>query len=145
MFKIVTIPFNTKIAAFDEETLNKFCLNKKIKNYRTEFFVFEGCPYWTLFLEYDMAAEHQNPDVTADLNEEEKVIFEKLKMWRRQKAEEEGIPVYIIATNNELKDLLKQRPKSLEVLKNVRGFGVKKIEKYGKDILGILSACNEKT
>lgn len=145
MFKIVTIPFNTKISAFDEETLNKFCLNKKIKNYRAEFFVFEGCPYWTLFLEYDMAVEHQNPDVTADLNEEEKVIFEKLKMWRRQKAEDEGIPVYIIANNNELKDLLKQRPKSLEDLKNVRGFGVKKIEKYGKDILEILSAFNEKT
>ncbi len=41
-FEIITIPFNQEEKIFSAETLNKFCLNKKILSKRVEFFSSNG-------------------------------------------------------------------------------------------------------
>ena len=35
-------------------------------------------------------------------------------------------------------NIVKNRPTTLEALKNIDGFGTKKIENYGKEIIGII-------
>jgi len=35
--------------------------------------------------------------------------------------------------------IINDKPKSLEALKNIDGFGVKKIESYGKEIIEIMN------
>ncbi|MDD3890573.1 MAG: HRDC domain-containing protein [Syntrophomonadaceae bacterium] len=49
----------------------------------------------------------------------------------------ENIAVYMVFTNAELEALISKHPSSLEELMQVRGFGKKKAEKYGQDILQV--------
>lgn len=136
-FRILTIPFNPDKGAFLEEDLNRFCLNKKIKTWQAEFFTSTKKAYWTVFLEYEEVLE---PAKKQDhLSEPEKLLFQRLKEWRKQKAEAGGVPVYIIATNGELNELIKKTPKTIEALKAIRGFGQKKIEKYGKELTDLIT------
>lgn len=52
---------------------------------------------------------------------------------------QENIKPYYIYNNEQLNDLINKKPKSFDELKSVSGFGEKKTEKYGNDILNILS------
>lgn len=137
MFKIITIPFNNKTELFDVEDLNKFIFNKKVKNYQVRFFQNNGKSYWTVFLEYDLLME---PSKKKDsrLNESDQLFYEKLREWRKETAEKAGVPVYVISTNNQLLEIVKQKPQSLEALKRINGFGKKKLEQYGKEIIGMV-------
>ncbi len=145
MFKIITIPFDNSVESFNDEILTNFSLNKRIKEYHASFFISEGKPYWSVFLSYDSSIKEKgSKSEIEDLNETEKLLLEKLKVWRRGKAEEEGVPVYIVATNSELKEIVKLSPVNLELLNNVKGFGRKKIEKYGKEVTTIINAFNQK-
>ena len=65
-------------------------------------------------------------------------MFKKLREWRREKAQQEGIPVFIIANNSELMEVIKKTPKTIEALRQIRGFGKKKIERYGKEIVNLI-------
>lgn len=42
--------------------------------------------------------------------------------------------------NQEMEALVQLRPKSINELLNINGFGPKKAEKYGKDILAIINS-----
>ena len=57
MFRIITIPFDSDKGIFLEDDLNKFCMNKKVKSYKTEFFVKDSIPYWSVFTEYNLFHE----------------------------------------------------------------------------------------
>lgn len=134
MFKIITIPFNTKTELFDAEDLNKFVFNKKVKNYQVQFFQNNGKSYWTVFLEYDLLVEPAKKE-NQTLNEADQLFYEKLRAWRKETAEKASVPVYVISTNNQLLEIIKQKPQTLEDLKRINGFGKKKIEQYGKQII----------
>lgn len=77
------------------------------------------------------------------VKEEEKPIdeelFHKLKLWRKSKAIKENIKPYIILSDSSLISIVNQLPKSAEELLEVRGVGEKKVEKYGDEILKLLS------
>lgn len=77
------------------------------------------------------------------VKEEEKPIdeelFHKLKLWRKSKAIKENIKPYIIFSDSSLISIVNQLPKSIEELLEVRGVGEKKVEKYGDEILKLLS------
>jgi ATP-dependent DNA helicase RecQ len=74
------------------------------------------------------------------LTEAGKLCYEKLREWRKETAEKEGIPAYVITKNNHLGKIVKKEIKTLEALKQLNGFGAKKVEKYGRDICGIVKA-----
>lgn len=145
MFKIITIPFNNTSETFHDEILTNFVINKRIKKYSAKFFLSEGKPYWTVFLEYDALMESNSTSEPHGFSEAQKMLSDKLKAWRREKAEAEGVPVYIVATNREVYDIVKAAPKSLEEMAAIKGFGRKKVEKYGKDVIAMIQAFYTKT
>ena len=51
--------------------------------------------------------------------------------------EQEGLPPYILFTNEQLAQIVKRRPQSLPDLMKIDGVGKAKVEKYGNDILNI--------
>lgn len=65
-------------------------------------------------------------------------LYQKLKTWRKAQAEEEKLPAFCIFSNQVLESIVKKRPQIKEELLNIKGFGEKKIEKYGKQILEII-------
>jgi superfamily II DNA helicase RecQ len=136
-FKIIAIPYSEEEETFLEEELNNFCLNKKIRSYKTEFFVNNGHrPCWTVFIEYDNVLKQIKPEQA--LSESEKLLFKRLSEWRKERAAKDKIPGYIIATNAQLTELVKKTPKTIDALKSLRGFGSKKIERYGKEIIELI-------
>jgi len=68
-------------------------------------------------------------------------LEEKLKAFRLQKSREEKIKPYYVFNNKHMEDLISKNPKDKEGLMKVAGFGPKKVEKYGEEILGILKTC----
>ena len=68
----------------------------------------------------------------------QKLLFERLREWRKQKAEEKRFPVYVVCNNSQLTAIVKEAPKTIEALKDINGFGKKKIEDYGKEIISII-------
>lgn len=75
-----------------------------------------------------------------DLNNDEIEILEALKLWRSEKAKEQNLPTYFIATNKELISVAKYKPAKKEELLDIKGFGKHKIENYGEQILEILDS-----
>ena len=77
---------------------------------------------------------------------EEKIInkelFNKLRLWRKDKANSQGIKPYIIFSDSTLMELANKVPKTKEDLLNIRGMGEKKYERYGEEILRLMQIEN---
>ncbi len=140
--RIFTIPFDPEKGIFFDEDFSRFLLNKNVKNLKPEFFQLNGRAYWTVFVEYETVL---NPEKAEDgLDESQRLLMKRLRQWRKEKGEQEGIPVFIIATNKQLVDIIHRAPNSLETLREVNGFGKKKVERHGKDVIEIIKAFYEK-
>jgi superfamily II DNA helicase RecQ len=140
--RLFTISFDPKQGGFHDEEVNKFLLNKQVKTVRPEFFHVNGHPFWTMYIEYETVLPDRFRETSA-LNEPQRLLLQRLREWRREKAEQAGIPVFIIATNSELLALVTRAPRTLEALRDIRGFGKKKVERYGKELLDLIAAFYE--
>jgi ATP-dependent exoDNAse (exonuclease V) alpha subunit len=67
------------------------------------------------------------------------VLFEALRAWRTGLAQEQSLPPYIIAHNTALEQVAALKPLTEQELLKVPGFGAKKVETYGVDILRIVN------
>jgi DNA uptake protein ComE-like DNA-binding protein len=65
-------------------------------------------------------------------------LYNRLIQWRNKKAEEEGVPHYMIVHVKALINIANLNPASYEDLKKIKGIGKKTIEKFGKEILELL-------
>ncbi len=70
-------------------------------------------------------------------------LIQVLKDWRRDYAEEEGIPAFMVFSDKSLRDLIVKNPTDETELESVYGFGEKKIETIGHLILDVLSNAKE--
>ena len=71
-------------------------------------------------------------------NIEDTEIYKELKQYRYMKSKEESLKPYMIYKNEQIEDIIKYMPSSIEQLKLIRGFGDIKCEKYGRDIIKIV-------
>ncbi|MBM7096234.1 NERD domain-containing protein [Bacillus sp. H-16] len=62
-----------------------------------------------------------------------------LKEYRLKTARKEGIKAYMVFSNSEMKALIEKPPATKDELLEVKGFGQKKVEKYGEGILAVIS------
>lgn len=58
-----------------------------------------------------------------------------LREWRRTTAKQQGISAFIVMYDTSLDELCRKQPSSLEELRGVSGFGQRKVELYGQQIL----------
>ncbi len=146
MIRVFVLPFQPGTGCFEEDPVNRFMFGKKVLAVQAHFFVQGGQPYWTVLLDYDEILSPQEagaPEVKG-LNEWQRILYQKLREWRKSKAEEQGIPGYLVATNGELQKVVTEAPDSLEKLKSIRGFGSKKVERYGTELVEMVRAFFEK-
>ena len=66
-------------------------------------------------------------------------LLEELRTWRARRASSDGVPAYIIAHDKTLDEIARRLPKTKTQLLAVNGFGVKKLESYGPDILKMVN------
>lgn len=140
---ILTIPFDNEREVFDDEDLTKFLLNKRVKDLRPEFFQVNGNAYWTVFVDCESVAGPEKGD-TDGLDQAQRLLMQRFREWRKEKAEKEGVPVFIIATNKQFVDVIKRAPGNLAALREINGFGKKKVDRYGKEVVDIVKSFYEK-
>jgi tetratricopeptide (TPR) repeat protein len=99
MFKIITLPFDRSVRGFDEDLLNSFVVNKQLKYYRAEIFHDGGETYWTVFLEYDPLVDRPAEKENMRLDEPQRLLYDRLRAWRKEIAENAGVPVYISSSH----------------------------------------------
>jgi len=83
--------------------------------------------------------KEKNEDWRALLREEDMPVFESLRAWRTQRARADAVPPYVIVTNAQLARIVSERPGSLTALKEIPGLGQSRLERFGKEILGVLA------
>jgi ATP-dependent DNA helicase RecQ len=65
-------------------------------------------------------------------------LREYLREWRRTKAREQGVSAFIVMYDTSLEEVCRRQPTSLEELRTIGGFGERKTETYGREILEVL-------
>ena len=93
-----------------------------------------------------VAAPHVPLPSAADssLPDPDPEIVEALRRWRGEIADEAGVPVFYILTNDTLTELARRQPKSREELLAIKGIGPIKAERYGRALLEILGEGDER-
>ena len=68
----------------------------------------------------------------------ENALFDDLRTLRRQIADREGVPAYVIFHDAALREMAALRPQTLDGLLAVNGVGERKLERYGEEFLTVL-------
>ena len=144
--KIFKIRLSDEFIQSDQKKLDQFLAENNILKYEAAF-VKDEENYWSVILYYEELKVQFNeskpgkysPD-QEQLTQDEIKILDSLKLWRSEKAREESLPVYLIATNKELFSIAKYKPIKKEELLDIKGFGKFKIENYGEEIIEILES-----
>ena len=84
----------------------------------------------------------RGPDV-AMLDDNERELFEQLRVVRRELADDAGVPAYIVFGDKVLLEMLQRRPTSPRELLQVPGVGEAKLERYGAAFLRVLREPND--
>jgi len=147
MFKVITTPFDPITGTFKSNAFNEFIADKEVTFFQPQFFNRGDKFYWSVFIQYQHLEgsdkgkfnlkenSEAKKEILKELTEEQFTLFKSLKGWRMEKAKQEGIPPFIVLKDEQLIEIIKTKPESLESLKNINGIGDKKAQKYGQEIL----------
>ena len=67
-------------------------------------------------------------------------VYATLKRWRLETAKSEEKPAYVIFHNSTLAEIVRRAPRTRDELAEVPGVGPAKLDRYGDDVLAMLSA-----
>ena len=81
------------------------------------------------------AIRGKRPEGTSESDSD---LHEYLREWRRLTAKQREVPAYIVMHDTALGELCRMRPQTLAQLLRVPGFGERKLELYGEQILDAL-------
>lgn len=135
-FKVLTLEFDPVLGGFDQSALESFCANKNIHTVQPQLFQQHGKTYWSVWVEYDsILTPAESRKTTEKLDPLQQQLFEHLRSWRKETAEDNDVPAFVVANDRELIAVVKTLPDSAEALSQLNGFGTKKIKKYGEELL----------
>jgi len=147
--KFFNIPFSHLEGA--EDKLNSFLRSVRVVDMERHFVEAGSRSFWTVAIEYHTGSESKKNkkndtrakvDYKAVLSQEDFSVFARLRDWRKDEAAREGIPVYVIFTNEQLAEIAKLKPAALGQLKKIDGVGDARIEKYGAAVCRLISGFN---
>lgn len=72
-------------------------------------------------------------------------LREYLREWRRETSRKLNIPAFIVMHDTTLDELCRARPTTLAQLRNVSGFGDRKVEMYGQQIMDALKTFGSRS
>jgi ATP-dependent DNA helicase RecQ len=67
------------------------------------------------------------------------LLFERLRAWRREQAQREKVPAYVVFSDETLRAIATIRPQSFQALSAIRGVGSIKMDKYGMDVIALVA------
>lgn len=73
------------------------------------------------------------------VSEQDQDLFERLRLWRKDTAEEQGVPPYVIFHDATLAGIAAGRPDNIQALQSIPGIGTKKLDAYGYEVLSLVA------
>lgn len=156
--KSFIIRLNSDFYSSDQEKINSFLENVNFVKSSVSF-VDEKSKFWTILIHYKDSDSTENglkfkdEDTTTsqtqiisikaektELNPEQTELAQHLKEWRRQRGEKERLPLFMIITNSDIEAIAKVRPSRIEDFFGLKGFGERKIARYGEEIIALLNS-----
>ena len=67
-------------------------------------------------------------------------LFDRLKAWRRTRADADGVPAYVIFHDATLAQIAEHKPRDRTGLAAIGGVGPTKLERYADEVLSIVSS-----
>lgn len=149
--KVFTLRYSDAAGGFDDTPLQEFLSAREVIEVTDHFFVHERTPCLLMVVSYrDVEADeerHRRPnqrsersrtDPRDDLDDGEKKVYDALRTWRTARAQQDGVPPYVVANNRQLARMVRLRVDSKTALLKVVGFGEEKVRHYGDGILDVL-------
>lgn len=133
--KIFTIPIIGG-ESFNEE-MNRFLRAKKVLYLDSELVSGKSGAYWSFCVKYIEGEKKLEGKTKAKMDYRKALDAESVKRYdamrktRKKISDEQGMPAYLVLTNEEMAMLAVIEGLTLEKMKKIKGIGVKKIEKYG--------------
>ncbi len=142
--KLFVVPIKNLGGA--EAEMNGFLRGHRVLAVKKEFVSDGENSFWTFCVEYLDGATatmgggtpgNRSPkvDYKEVLKPEEFQVFSRLRDWRKAVAEKEGVPVYVVLTNEQLAQMVQKQTNSKAGLKEIEGVGDARVEKYGDALL----------
>ena len=94
----------------------------------------------SLALPKKKAVLHKKAELQDDARTQ--ALCERLKAWRKKRAEEENVPPYYIFNDRTLVDLANKKPATRANLMSISGIGELKAKKFGAKIIAIVTETN---
>ena len=151
--------FCISIVGGDMDDLNVFLSTHRIVEKKWDTIVQDGINYQVCRVEYIESAKDRlnlpwrggNADNNSSfskkypdgLSDEQQRIFDVLRDERRDIAKEEQVQPFVVFTNEQLGEMIKNDVKSLSALKKIPQIGDTKVSKYGKRMLDALVLARE--
>ena len=141
--RVFSIRLDNAFLEYDQQQLNTFLSSVTFKKSSTQFVESEEA-HWSVIVYYE-SEEQEKPERLErksyeDLNPKDRQVYNYLRQWRIEKAEQLKIKNFMICHNSELIDLAMYKPSNLHALQQIKGFGKQKSERCGEDILAFLNA-----
>ncbi len=134
-----------------EEALNRFLQQSRVLKVEKQFVAAGSDSFWAYQVHHEdgQAARSAAPgisdvnrkgmvDYKALLSEADFTLFLKLKEWRKERAQKDGVEAFTIFTNAQLADIAHRRCANLAALKEISGIGEGRVEKYGAPVLDLV-------
>lgn len=147
LIKIFSLTFDSLVGGFDDRDLRSFLQDKEVLSVRDHLFIRNEIPYLTLVVKYLPYRQEAEPKPEGQgkrdeawkemLTEADMGLFNILRDWRSQRCKKDGVPPYVLFTNQQLAHIVKSKPQTLADLGKIEGVGKAKTEKFGQDILNI--------
>lgn len=141
--KFFWIPARDSVEA--ESELNSFLTANRVIHIERAFVPSEPAPGWSICVQWvqqgasGTAATPKGRTAKVDyrevLDDATFGIFAVLRTWRKERAAEQGVPIYTVATNEQLARIARDRIQSKSGLENIEGFGASRMKKYSEELI----------
>ena len=88
--------------------------------------------------------KENRPPALRDATMDKSSLYDALRSWRDEKAEDEDTLTYSIMPNKVLKNIVSIKPVTLKELKAVDGMGPKRVAQYGEEIVAIVRQFSDR-
>jgi DNA helicase-2/ATP-dependent DNA helicase PcrA len=66
------------------------------------------------------------------------LLFDRLKEWRRRRAQTDGVPAYVVFHDRTLAEIAQREPRSRDALSAIAGVGPTKLDRYAEEVLAVV-------
>jgi len=135
--KTVRKSINTVLDELNQETSIKIaCFKNCINGFKVKEYLAARAKSTIEKPDRKQTQKRQEEQVSSSITHPK--LYARLKTWKENKAEEFDLPSYMVIPQKTLIELVSRHPVSLKQLKKIKGFGQKKVDQFGEEVLTII-------